>query len=60
MMMYESRNKSVVLTAAALVVVVAVSTTVLFVDAIDHAAVKEASEVCTVKLNSEKRACLFS
>jgi hypothetical protein len=48
MMMYESRNKSILLTAAVLLTL-AVSTTILFVDAIDHDAVKEASEVCTLK-----------
>ena len=49
MMMYESRNKSILLKAAtAVLLVVAACTTFLVVDAIDHAAVKEASKVCTV------------
>ena len=45
-MMYESRNKSILLKAA--VLLVGACTTFLVVDAIDHAAVKEASKVCTV------------
>ena len=50
MMMYESRNnKSILLKAAtAVLLVVACTTFLAVVDAIDHAAVKEASKVCTV------------
>ena len=51
MMMYESSNNSIPLKAAAVLLVVAC--TAFHVDAIDHAAVKEASEVrCKIKLNS--------
>ena len=45
--MYESRNKSILLKAAtAVLLVVACTTFLAVVDAIDHAAVKEASKVC--------------
>ena len=47
MMMYESRNnKSILLKAATAVLLAVACTTFLVVDAIDHAAVKEASKVC--------------